>query len=339
MNRYIFDKKGLAILGLTSQEGLPLLQSSAIVTNEILHFKSCDNVSAVLTEAQLNLLKTKNISVTPEQISGGVLVADYEQKRSGWYNLKRRESTTNFGVGIKVAVIDTGCNLPVNFGINLVDNNTNITDIFGHGTGTTSIIKSTQHGMANGVQLHFLKAISDTGFLNQSALLAAFDYCINNQIDFINCSFSGSLANFQTVINNLKANNCVVFAAAGNSIVDAPLVQPASLLNVFSCNVITEDGLPIYKNYINNDNPTKGIDFAASGWNSLWVFKNLTLGVERGTSLSSPFMTAAAAIYASKLRELDPVSWANNFKVVEYMKTKCMKISPTQYFGNGIITF
>ena len=346
--RYIIDKKGVELLKLKTLPAVETLASDITITNEALLFENFSIASVELSNAQVDILKANNISCTKEVVGkgdkiGGVLLDyAYEKKRSGYNVIKAQNNYS--AAGIKMADGNTGCNLSYFNGINVINNNTNVTDIFNHGTGCVAIMQgvvpatSYQVGLLNDAEIHVVKCISDVGGINETSLLAYYDYCINNSIDIVNCSFAGYINNPQPIMDALWNAGCIVFASTGNyaGAGDSNMVQPASLLNVFACNSMQENGDIMHKSVINYDNPTKGVAFAANGWQCEWITKNLNLGFERGTSLSAPFCAAAFAIILKRLRNIDPVRWTNQ-AAIKYCLEHAILKGDSKYFGKGYI--
>lgn len=365
MKRYIFDKAGLAILNLTSKEALTVLSSNLVITNEVLHFLSADLATAVLTDIQVKELMDAGIECHEENRNAGSVLTDslgplkgvtppppppitptesnkYEKVRTGYLEFLKTVEPGSLGQGIKVAILGSGSNLPYDFGYDFISPGTVPNDVYGHDTMTSSMIKGTIPstgyvlGLAPECELHILKMIDNTGNINESAMIAAFDYCLVNNIDFINCSFSAFTNDFQSIITNLKNNNTVVICASGNGNSDSDTVYPAILDYSIAVNAIQEDEKVRYKSILGGH----GIDFAASGHNQECINPfTLESYYESGTSLSAPFIVGAAAVFASKLRKIDPVLWHNNFKIIDYIKSRCTTRTPKQYFGSGTINF
>ena len=347
--RYIIDKKGVDLLKLKTLPAVETLASDITITNEALAYKNFPVASVELTDAQVALLKSKNISCTQEIVGkgegiGGLLILDnqYEKTRTGYTQLKNQRN--NSAALIKVAFLDTGRRpeLAYEFGYNFIDNNTNVAESLYHGTATSSVVKGIipatgyEIGLANDCELHILKIIGANGAINESALIAAYDYCVTHQIDFANCSLAAYINNHQTYLNALKAANCVLVCASGNSLYpgggDSSVVQPAALNYAIAVNAQRED-LSIKFNSVFGGH---GIDFAASG-DEQEAIHPINLGVyyPGGTSLSAPFITGSLAVLACKLRKIDPVLWADNYKVVEYAKQHAILRGDRKYFGFG----
>ena len=334
--RYIIGKEGLKLLKLTSQEAAPVLASDKVITNEVLHFITVDLATAVLTSEQVAKLKAAKIFCEEEKLQKAGLLIDraYEKARTGWFRAKQRKA--NVVDVVDIAVMDTGSNLTYYAGYNFVSNSTNVADDFpgGHGTNSHATIQSTQIGLLEGARIHVLKIIDNNGAFFTSSAIAAYDYCLTNNIKYINNSFAGNIPNHQEVVYTLAANNCMIVASAGNSFVENNLVIPAALLKVTAVSSISSDGVPYHKNWI-PQYENKGVDFLYGGRNSEWLTSGLVVAASSGTSLSAPGGLAMLAIDRSMLMKIDPVKWNNVFTCMEYTKGNCSPVNPIDKTGAG----
>jgi len=162
------------------------------------------------------------------------------------------------GLGVKVAIIDSGCDnthpalTHVKIGRDFTnlnanhepDQNTWNTDSMCHGTHCAGIIAgngSNGHirGFVPQAEVHVLKLFPGGAFNN---LAAALHYCIDNQIDVINCSLGGDQTSetIQQVIDTARQAGIAVVVAAGNS--SGPVQFPASVPGVLCITAIGELG-------------------------------------------------------------------------------------------------
>lgn len=334
MKRYIIRKEGLNLLQLETLNAIQTLGSDIKITNEQLEYSNIPYASVVLDESQVQVLKEAGIEVNEEKNEGGILLIDflYEQTRSYW---KKNAPKFVTGAGCKVGNIDTGCNIahvPVDFAYNAIDATTNITDVYGHGTYTTSIIKSPQIGLANGCELHMIKAISDTGTANESAMLAALDYAIEEELDVINLSFTYSSVAFDAAILDVIAAGIVIVAAAGNSTSPTTTLSPASINGVVAVNAIKEDGTVHYQNVIAPPGG-HGITVACSGYSTTGIRNDGEYWAVFGTSFSSPFFAGVFALWKERLG-LD-----DNYAVLQHVLDAAVDRGSSLSFGVGTPTF
>lgn len=318
--RYIIHKDGLKFL-----KGKEKAKETNLYSH--LPFATID-----LTPVEVKVLKDKKITISPVVTKKvDFLAGDYERNRSAWVKFYHKNIT---GRGCKVAVLDSGCNttyVPVDYAQNFITGTSDITDLFGHGTQTTSVIKSSI-GIANGCELHHLKCIDDTGGSHGAAMLSAINYCVASSIDIINMSFSYSDVAFDAAIGALAATNCIPVAAAGNNTdIDRDTLTPAKLTGVVAVNGVKEDGTIIHRNILFTP-PYHGITIACSGWGCDVITRFGAIIQNHGTSFSSPFFCGIFALYKEMLGITD------NKKVLQHILNKALKTEPAQYFGAGIVT-
>jgi len=339
MKRYIVNKTALDILSIEALDAQTELASSKVITNETLVFRHLPYVSMMLDDTQVALLNERSIfpeeEVNRVDVSLGAENSGYEKLRSSWYKTQKRGFT---GKGCKVAVLDSGCNqsvVPWDFGYNFVDSNTNVTDVYGHGTQVCSIIKHPIIALAANCELHMLKVIDDGGAAWESAVLTALDYVISNQIDIINLSWQFDTINIRNSIAAVIANGTVVSAASGNSNVETYTVSPACLPGVVAVNAISYDFFPGFKSIMAPPGipNSHGITIACDGVSCQCYTKTGVRSASWGTSFSAPFFAGTFALYKEMLGLED------NYKVLDYVLRRAQRRQETKYYGVGLVNF
>lgn len=334
MKRYIVDKQALSFIDVKTKLATDELAKPVVITTEPLHFKNLPFISVMLTDEQAELLRSKGIRVSLEERRGETFGADYEKVRSQYYRKAVPKGLT--GKGVKVAIMDTGCtaHCPVDFAVNFADEDEGVSGPnASHGQMSCSILKS-DIGLCNDSVVHCLKVITSDNEYFESAFLAAMDYCIEEEIDIINMSFSFSSTAFDAAIADFIAGGGVVAAAPGNATSDTAMASPAKLPNVIAVNAITEDFEAVTKNVLNPGG--HGITVACSGIDCEVVFTNGVTGTTNGTSFSAPFFVGLFACYKEELSRHKTVT---NAEVLEYILDRCVKLRDEKYFGYGIPTF
>lgn len=106
------------------------------------------------------------------------------------YNINTVQNNGFLGDGIKVAIVDTGVNKvgnidAVTYGPNYIayQSTTNVSDTYGQGTVTASIVKS----IAPNCILYSIKNQSNAGYgyTNESLQLKALRWCLDNKMDIV----------------------------------------------------------------------------------------------------------------------------------------------------------
>lgn len=324
MTRYFISKEAAKFLGLTTIPAMQKLASTDVITTEALAYKNIDRVNTPLTDQQLALLNSNGFAAQ-KQINekNAALGKDYEKVRSLYKKAVHRGYT---GRGVKVAVLDTGCGgiVPYDFGVNFAGV-TGVGDgAIGHGTAVAGIIKSSQIGLANGCELHFLKVFNDDEIIDVAAVVAALDYCVDNNIHILNMSFRIDTSNpgdsFRLGIAAYVASGGIPFASSGNDTINSLVCIPAALPGVVAVNAVNEAGQAVYKNNIVPAfDGAHGIDFACSGIGCEWLDVSGIVSPSNGTSYSSPWNAGALAIY------IEMLGWPAPAVALQRMKDKALK--------------
>lgn len=336
MKRYIVDKRAAIILGIDTCCAMDTLKGDIITGDECMHFNNLPFISLPLTDEQIEILHSNDIFPNEEvTVEGVTLGSDYERIRSSAFKTKKKGVT---GRGVKVGIIDSGCAtavVPVDFGVNFSNSaQPGVTDIFNHGTRVASIIKHPVIGLAPDCEFHVMKSLNDSGSLQESWALAAFDYAIDNNLDFVNISWSFVTDSINTAIQAVIDNGTVICAATGNNTTDSTISIPAGLNRVVAVNAITESGSPHYKNILyGTGGTTHGVTVACGGVSAEGYTNSGVYSIGTGTSFSSPFFVGLLACYKEELQEED------NFKVLEYALLRAKKTTQSTYFGAGIASF
>ncbi|HTR14468.1 MAG TPA: S8 family serine peptidase [Roseiarcus sp.] len=162
------------------------------------------------------------------------------------------------GAGVRVAIIDSGCdaNHPALNHIKIGRDYTNLdenhepdqktwrTDAISHGTHCAGVIAGNGtaghiRGFAPKAEVHVLKVFPGGAFNN---LIAAINYCIDNQMHVVNCSLGSDVGSelVAQAIERARNAGVALFVAAGNS---ATQVQfPANVPGVLCVSAIGQAG-------------------------------------------------------------------------------------------------
>lgn len=135
------------------------------------------------------------------------------------------------GLGVKVAVIDTGIDkthpdlsTAVAGGISEVSYTTSYEDDNGHGTHVSGIIGARQNGtgivgIAPDISIYAVKAMDSSGSGYISDTIAGIDWSIQNHMDIINMSLGSASSStaLQNACDTAYADGILLVAAAGNT--------------------------------------------------------------------------------------------------------------------------
>lgn len=210
------------------------------------------------------------------------------------------------GKNIKIAVIDTGCDinhedLKENLiqGYNFVNNSNYPDDDNGHGTHVAGIIAASNNkkgvvGVSPKAKIIPIKALDHEGSGNNNIIAKSIVWAVDRSSDIITMSL-GSIENSLEVYNAIKyaiKNNVLVFCAAGNMGMGHDVLYPAKYKETISIGSIN-DQLEI------SDFTCFGeaLDFLSPGENILSCTPRNSYSIMSGTSMSNPFAVGCAALY------------------------------------------
>jgi subtilisin len=209
----------------------------------------------------------------------------------------------NEGVGVKVAIIDTGIDLDhpdlnVQGGLSCVSYTTSCDDDHGHGTHVAGIVAALNNnigvvGVAPEAALYAVKVLDSAGSGNWSNVIEGIEWAIDNGMQVINMSLgglSGSTA-LETVCNDAWNAGIIVVAAAGNNDAAGTVLYPAQYDSVIA--VAATDSTNTRAGF-SDTGPQ--VELAAPGVNIYSTYKGGAYANMSGTSMASPHVAGAAAL-------------------------------------------
>lgn len=253
-----------------------------------------------------------------------------------------------YGEGIKVGVIDSGCDVNhicLKDRIIKTKNFTNegsqedVTDYFNHGTHITGIIAG--NGIDNGIigvapkcNIVVMKVLSRDGECQSSTLCDAINYAIGEKIDILNISISGVVDKpiFHSVITDAYNNGIIMCASAGNNL-DNQLSYPASYKEVIDVGACNFEGRVLK---FSNSNST--IDLVCYGSNITSTYPGNRYAKSSGTSQATPHVSGALALlleYFRKTYKRNPTN--SEIKKFLMFYTTLIEDTPKELQGNGIL--
>lgn len=233
---------------------------------------------------------------------------------------------------VRIAVIDSGIDTQhedfddtICQGYNFVENNKDVRDKSGHGTGVIGIIAAVANnqlgiaGAAYGAKIIPLKVIDDKQYVNIHRIIKALDWCILNNIDIINISMGidccywrygdffnkNCLRKIELCINKAIENNIIIISSLGNKS-RRGMDFPANISKVIGVGAygINELSGEIYIPNFNNKGNEATI--YAPGENILTTLPNNQYGYLSGTSLAAAYVTAANVYAKAVYPDLKP---------------------------------
>ena len=208
------------------------------------------------------------------------------------------------GTGVNAYIIDTGIlSTHAEFGgrvmgaYSAIKGRSNTEDCNGHGTHVAGTVGGTTYGVAKGVQLYAVRVLDCTGGGTWSGVIAGIDWVTaNRRLPAVaNMSLGGG--KMQSVNDAVEASVAagVTYAvSAGNSARDACGYSPASTPTALTVGATTStDSRASYSNI------GACVDLFAPGTSitSAWIGNDTASNTISGTSMASPHVTGAAALY------------------------------------------
>ena len=211
------------------------------------------------------------------------------------------------GEGVKVAVIDTGCDLNHHDlkdnmleGKNFVEIGQPPMDRNGHGSHVAGTIAASDNnlgmvGVAPKAKIIPIKALGDKGGGNLNDVCKGIDWACRNGADIITMSLGSPAGHAQLAasLKNAAAKNVLVFCAAGNSGENTPIMYPAKYPESIAIGAID-----VNMNRTSFTCAGEELEFLSPGKD---IFSCVPGGYAKmsGTSMSNPFASGYAALVLS----------------------------------------
>ncbi len=222
-------------------------------------------------------------------------------------------------VDVDVAVIDTGIDpshldLNVVYGVNFAKGKS-WSDGNGHGTHVAGTIAAKNNdfgvvGVAPDARLYAVKVLDKRGSGFMSDVIAGVNWVAANAsvIEVANMSLGGSTSSTLNAAVETAVNAGVVFVvAAGNNSGDACLKSPASAPSAITVSALDDrDGISNYDPFAYFSNFGSCVDMIAPGVLILSTWKDGGYNTISGTSMASPHVAGAAALYLASNTNASP---------------------------------
>ena len=207
------------------------------------------------------------------------------------------------GSGVRVYVIDTGIRTAHSqFG----GRASNVFDAFGgngqdcngHGTHVAGTVGGSTYGVAKSSLPRGVRVLNCSGSGSNSGVIAGVDWVRLNHIApaVANMSLGGGISSaLDTAVNNLHNANVTIAVAAGNSNgANACNFSPARAANAITVGSTTSTDA---RSSFSNIGTCLDIFAPGSGILSAWWTSNTATATLSGTSMASPHVAGAAALY------------------------------------------
>lgn len=226
----------------------------------------------------------------------------------GWeiskFNIPRFWDQTT-GKGVRVGVIDTGCDknhsdIKDNIvdGYNAIDDNDNFSDGNGHGTHVAGTIGAKNNslgmvGVAPDSNIVPIKVLGDRGTGSANDIARGIRWAANNGCDIVTMSL-GARVSSQIIENSISyaiSKGTIVVCAAGNDGNNSEINFPARLSTTIAIGSINE-----YLEYSHFSCNGPELDFVSPGENIFSCKPGDNYCIMSGTSMATPFAVGCIAL-------------------------------------------
>ena len=268
-----------------------------------------DAIAASIPQKAIDALQ-KNPNVRYVELDGTVYALDAELDNSWGVDRIDAEEvwTTYTGKGVNVAIIDSGIDnnhpdLNVEDGVNFVSKPSwkipdpnKWDDDYGHGTHVAGIVAALNNGIgvvgvAPGAFLYALKVLDERGRGSYSDVIAALQWCEDNDIQVTNNSYGSSGDPGETVeaaFDNSASAGVLHVAAAGNG---GSVIYPAAYYSVIAVSATNSADELAWFSSIGPE-----VKLAAPGVDIYSTYKDGGYATYSGTSMAAPHVAGTAAL-------------------------------------------
>ncbi|WP_119717384.1 S8 family peptidase [Cognatilysobacter tabacisoli] len=211
------------------------------------------------------------------------------------------------GSNVRAYVIDSGILAShsdfggrVSGGYSAINDGRGTSDCNGHGTHVAGTIGGATWGVAKSVRLVPVRVFGCTGGSANSTIIAGIDWVRANRVlpAVANMSLGGGASSAtDTATNNLANSGVVVVVAAGNSNANACNYSPARASGAFTVGSTTSTDV---RSSFSNYGSCVDIFAPGSSIRSAWYTSTTATNTISGTSMASPHVAGAAALYLQR---------------------------------------
>ncbi|MEU2286365.1 S8 family peptidase [Streptomyces sp. NPDC013178] len=281
--------------------------------------------------ATLSATEAKRLAADPAvaavEQNQTVHVADTTQSSAPW-GLDRIDQTSlplsgtytypdSAGSGVTAYVIDTGVRIThsqisgrASYGYDAVDGDTTASDGNGHGTHVATTIAGSTYGVAKKAKIVAVRVLNNSGSGTTAGVIAGIDWVTANHSgpSVANMSLGGGVSTtLDTAVRNSIASGVTYAVAAGNSSTTASSSSPARVTEAITVGATTStDAKASYSNY----GSVLDIFAPGSSITAGWYTSDTATNTISGTSMATPHVAGAAAVYLASHTSATPAQVA-----------------------------
>ncbi|GAA3378059.1 hypothetical protein GCM10020367_56100 [Streptomyces sannanensis] len=208
------------------------------------------------------------------------------------------------GGGVTAYIIDTGVRIShqdfggrASYGFSALEGDDKAEDGHGHGTHVAGTVAGSSYGVAKAAKIVAVRVLDNTGTGPTSGIIAGVDWVTANAVKpaVANMSLGGGISTaLDTAVRNSIASGVTYALAAGNDNIDAAGSSPARVTEALTVGSTTSgDARSSFSNY----GSTVDIFAPGSAITSAWNTGDTATNTINGTSMASPHVAGAAALY------------------------------------------
>lgn len=224
------------------------------------------------------------------------------------------------GAGVKAYIIDTGINIAHNEfggrainGYDAIDGTLPAADCNGHGTHVSGTVGGTTYGVAKGVTLVAVRVLDCAGSGTDSGVIAGIDWVTADHAAgapaVANMSLGGGVSTaLDDAVRRSVADGVTYAVASGNDNLDACNGSPARVAEAITVNSSTNTDA---RSSFSNWGTCTDIFAPGSSITSAWYSSNTATNTISGTSMATPHVAGAAALYLQGNTTASPATVTN----------------------------
>ncbi|UNM16366.1 S8 family peptidase [Streptomyces formicae] len=217
------------------------------------------------------------------------------------------------GEGVTAYIIDTGVRIThgdfggrASYGYDAIDDDNTAQDGNGHGTHVAATVAGSSYGVAKKARVVGVRVLNNAGSGTTAQVVAGIDWVTQNAVKpaVANMSLGGGVDTaLDTAVRNSIASGVTYAIAAGNDSSNASSTSPARVTEAITVGSTTNtDARSSFSNY----GSVLDIFAPGSSITSAWNTSDSATNTISGTSMATPHVAGAAALYLADNRTATP---------------------------------